>query len=167
MKRLELLRLAKHYHLKVACLPIPPHPRKIIGLSGVNRTPNILLRRQSFYPIEIRREEIWQQMKDFHPHDGIALPIKSLGLLSRLIFKHPFYDLSLQGIQTPFDSLQSIMLYTGRTHTTQSTRHFLFRQSTILKYLKFTFTARNFKRSGFGFPKDNLEGFSEFSISCS
>lgn len=57
-------------------------------------------------------------MKGFHLHDGIALPIKSLGLLSRLIFKHPFYDLSLQGIQTPFDSLQSIMLYTGRTHTT-------------------------------------------------
>ena len=104
-------------------------------------------------------------MKDFHLHDGIALPIRSLGLLPRLIFKHPFYDFSLQGIQTPFDSLQTIMLYTGRTHTTKSTRHFLFRQSTILKYLKFTFTARNFKRSGFGFPKDSLKGFSEFSIS--
>ena len=105
-------------------------------------------------------------MKDFHLHDGIALPIKSLGLLSRLIFKYPFYDLSLQGIQTPFDSLQSIMLYTGRTHTTQSTRHFLFRQSTILKYLKFTFTARNFKRSGlFNLRRKGYKGFSEFSIS--
>ena len=33
MKRLELLRLAKHYHLKVACLPFPPHPRKYLGVS--------------------------------------------------------------------------------------------------------------------------------------
>ena len=48
-------------------------------------------------------------MKDFHPHDGIALPIRNIGVFPRLIFKYPFYVISLQGIQTLFaSSFQSI-----------------------------------------------------------
>ena len=72
-------------------------------------------------------------MKDFHPHDGIALPIRNIGVFPRLIFKHLSMSFHYKGFKRCSHLYFNLSLLI-RSHTTLTTRHFLFRQSTILKF---------------------------------
>ena len=72
-------------------------------------------------------------MKDFHPHDGTAFPIRNIGVFPRLIFKYLSMSFHYKGFKRCSHLYFNLSLLI-RSHTTLTTRHFLFRQSTILKF---------------------------------
>lgn len=72
-------------------------------------------------------------MKDFHPHDGTALPIRNIGVFPRLIFKYLSMSFHYKGFKR-CSHLHFNLSLLIHSHTTLTTRHFLFRQSTILKF---------------------------------
>ena len=141
----------RHYPLKIACLPIPPLVRKfgllwllcITGAPDRTRTCNPMIRSHVFYPIEIQRQNILSdcatERRNLAVDEGLSPP-RWDSLTHQEHWRVPashiqvsFYVISLQGIQTLFASSVHPSLLI-RSHTTLTTRHFLFRQSTILNF---------------------------------